>query len=69
MKIGLLNIATNRYLEFADNLYNSAREYFLSKEGHDIKFFLFTNKPEEVKRTDVKVIYQEHYPWLPPFDC
>lgn len=63
MKIGLLNIATNRYLEFVDNLYNSAREYFLSKEGHEISFFLFTNKPEEVKRTDVKVIYQEHYPW------
>jgi histo-blood group ABO system transferase len=63
MKIGLLNIATNRYLEFVDNFYDSAREYFLSKEGHEINFFLFTNLPDKVTRTDVTLVNQEHYPW------
>jgi histo-blood group ABO system transferase len=63
MKIGLLNIATNRYLEFIDGLYNSALEYFLAKEGHEVTFFLFTNLPDNVKREDTTVIYQEHYPW------
>jgi histo-blood group ABO system transferase len=63
MKIGLLNIATNRYLEFVDNLYNSANEYFLAKDGHEIFFFLFTNLPDSIKRKDIQVINQEHYPW------
>lgn len=63
MKIGLLNIATNRYLEFANNLYNSARDFFLSKTSHEITFFLFTNRPDDIKREDVIVVPQEHYPW------
>jgi histo-blood group ABO system transferase len=63
MKIGLLNIATNRYLEFVDTLYDSARKFFLSKEDLEVNFFLFTNLPEKVLRTDVTVINQEHYPW------
>lgn len=63
MKIGLLNIATNRYLEFAENLYNSAKEFFLSKTSHEITFFLFTNRPDDIKREDVIVVPQEHYSW------
>lgn len=63
MKIGLLNIATNRYLEFVDPLYDSAKKYFLSKEGHEVHFFLFTNLPDMVKRKDLTIIDQEHYPW------
>jgi histo-blood group ABO system transferase len=63
MKIGLLNIATNKYLEFIDNLYDSAKNYFLSQEGHEISYFLFTNLPNDIKRNDVTVIPQEHYPW------
>lgn len=63
MKIGLLNIATNRYLEFADNLYDSADKYFLSNGDHEIYYFLFTNIPDKVKKDNVKVIEQKHYPW------
>jgi histo-blood group ABO system transferase len=63
MKIGLINIATNKYLEFVDPLYDSAKKYFLSKEGHEIRFFLFTNLPDIVKRNDVTIVNQEHYPW------
>jgi histo-blood group ABO system transferase len=63
MKIGLLNIATNRYLEFVDGLYDSANKFFLSKGAFELHYFLFTNLPGGVNRDDVNVIYQEHYPW------
>lgn len=58
MKIAHLVIATNRYMEFAQPLLDSANKYFL--KGHTVTMFLFTNVPaiEGVIRVD-----QEHYPW------
>jgi histo-blood group ABO system transferase len=63
MKVGLLSIATNRYLEFVDGLYDSANKFFLSKGDFELHYYLFTNLPDEVKRDDINKIYQEHYPW------
>lgn len=63
MKIGLINIATNRYMEFAENLYNSADKFFLSNEGYEVHYFLFTNLPGKIKRDNLIVTNQEHYPW------
>lgn len=41
-KIGLLIIATNKYVEFIPQLLESADEYFLKK--HHVEYFIFTNK-------------------------
>ncbi len=58
MKIGHLVIATNKYMEFAQPLFDSAGKFFLP--GHEVTLFLFTNVPaiEGVTR-----IEQEHFPW------
>jgi histo-blood group ABO system transferase len=58
MQIGLLVIATNKYIEFLPNLLKGVKKNFLKK--HDIEVFLFTNHPN-VK--DVTVIQTEHKPW------
>jgi histo-blood group ABO system transferase len=63
MKIGLLNIATNKYLHFVGPLYESLKKYFLVGTTHEVSIFLFTNLPNEVKSDNVSVIEQEHYTW------
>jgi histo-blood group ABO system transferase len=63
MKIGLLNIATNRYMEFAEPLYKSAIKFFLDRNKHEVTFFLFTNVKPQFKMDNIELIEQEHYPW------
>lgn len=63
MKIGLLNIATNKYIEFAQNLYNSADQYFLKNEDIEVFYFLFTNLIESINHEKLTTIYQDHYTW------
>ena len=41
MKICILTIATNKYIDFIEPLYNSISENFLN--GHEINCILFTN--------------------------
>jgi histo-blood group ABO system transferase len=60
MKVGLLVIATNKYLSFARSLFHSMQNYFLNMPGVERKMFLFTNQPAFPGPVR---IYQKHEPW------
>lgn len=58
MRIGLIVIATNRYIEFVPNLISSVKQNFL--KNHEVEIFLFTNQ----KFIDsVTIIPTDHKPW------
>lgn len=62
-KIGLLVIATNKYVRFLDNLLQSADKHFL--ENEDVTYFVFTNNDDltiNCNRNVVKINI-EHKPW------
>ena len=65
MKIGLLIIATNKYINFLESLISSADNFFLKDQ--EVTYFIFTNKDIEIKsnRSIVK-IKTEHkeWPWM-----
>jgi histo-blood group ABO system transferase len=58
MQIGLIIIATNKYIEFVPRLVASVEKNFLN--NHDVEIFLFTNQKFE---GNVTVIPTEHRPW------
>jgi histo-blood group ABO system transferase len=63
MKICIITIATNTYIQFVERLLNNIEENFLN--GHDIKCLLFTD--HEVETSDnVKVSQIEHKRWPEP---
>lgn len=63
MRICILTIATNKYIQFVERLYNNISENFLN--GHEIECLLFTD--HEVETSDnVKVHQIEHEPWPMP---
>jgi histo-blood group ABO system transferase len=64
MKICILTIATNKYIEFIEPLYNSISENFLN--GHEIECLLFTNLEVEECSDNVKVCQIEHENWPIP---
>jgi histo-blood group ABO system transferase len=61
MQIGLIIIATNKYIEFVPQLVASVEKNFLN--NHDVEIFLFTNQQFE---GNVTVIPIEHrlWPWM-----
>ena len=65
MKVGLLIIATNKYVSFLQNLIDSADKFFL--DGVDVTYYVFTNQEISLS-TDRKVvkIHTEHkdWPWM-----
>ena len=64
MKICILTIATNKYLQFVEKLYNNIEERFLN--GHEINCLLFTEHEIEENSDNVKVHYIDHEPWPMP---
>lgn len=58
MRIGLIVIATNRYIEFVPNLISSVKQNFL--KNHEVEIFLFTN---QTFVDDVTIIQTDHKPW------
>jgi histo-blood group ABO system transferase len=63
MKVCVLTIATNKYIQFVEKLYNHIEENFLN--GHDVNCVLFTE--HEVETSDnVKVCSIEHEEWPMP---
>jgi histo-blood group ABO system transferase len=68
MKIGLLIIATNKYISFLDNLLKSADEFFFKNSNYEVKYFVFTNHKQLNLTTDRKInlIHVEHkdWPWM-----
>ena len=63
MKICILTIATNKYIQFVEELYDNIQENFLN--GHEIECLLFTD--HEVETADnVRVCQIEHEDWPIP---
>ena len=63
MKICILTIATNQYIQFVEKLYNNIEENFLN--DHDIECLLFTEHDVETS-DNVRVSKIEHEPWPVP---
>jgi histo-blood group ABO system transferase len=64
MNIGLLVIATNKYITFLDPLVESINKYFLI--NHNVTIFCFTNIVDHKSADNVKIVEQEHMPWPLP---
>lgn len=63
MKICIITIATNKYIQFVERLLDDVENYFLN--GHNISCLLFTD--QEVETSDnVKVSQIEHKIWPEP---
>ena len=64
MKICILTIATNKYIQFVERLYDNIEENFLN--GHEIKCILFTDHEIEESSDNVKISQIDHEPWPMP---
>jgi histo-blood group ABO system transferase len=64
LNVGLLVIATNKYIDFVSPLWESAKKFFLAGTPHKIHLFVFTNMPN-VPEGAVR-IQHEHKPWPYP---
>jgi len=62
-RVGLLVMATGRYIEFVPALLTSARKHFCT--NHDVIFFIFTDQ-EASLGNDVVLTYQKRLGW--PYD-
>ena len=63
MKILILTIATNKYIQFVERLYDNIEEKFLN--GHEIQGLLFTEHDVETS-DNIKVSQIEHEDWPMP---
>lgn len=64
-KVGLLIIATNKYIQFVKPLIESADSYFLPNQ--DVTYFVFTNQNIDIKskRNIVKIdVEHKDWPWM-----
>ena len=64
MKICILNIATNKYIQFVEQLLESVEENFLN--GHEISALVFTDHEIEEASDNVKISQIDHEPWPMP---
>jgi len=64
MKICILNIATNKYIQFVESLLDSVEENFLN--GHEISALVFTDHEIDESSENVKISQIEHEPWPIP---
>ena len=66
MKIGLLIIATNKYISFLDDLISTADKYFLP--DHNVEYFVFSDHKSINAKSlrSVNLIYVDHkeWPWM-----
>ena len=63
MKVCILTIATNKYIQFVERLLDNIEENFLN--GHDIQCLLFTDHAVETS-DNVTVSQIDHEPWPMP---
>lgn len=68
-KVALLVIATNKYVEFINQLLESADKYFLN--GHNVEYFIFTNKDIDSeldlnlkRKYHVLSVQHKEWPWM-----
>lgn len=61
-KIGLLIIATHKYVQFVQNLLEGADTHFMA--GHEVEYLVFTDqKPDLTSQRRVRVFPAVHAPW------
>lgn len=63
MKICILTVATNKYIQFVERLLDDVEKYFLN--GHEIECLLFTDQDVETSE-NIKVSQIGHKPWPEP---
>ena len=63
MKILILTIATNKYIQFVERLYDNIEDKFLN--GHEIQGRIFTEHDVETS-DNIKVSQIDHEPWPMP---
>lgn len=64
MKICILTIATNKYIQFVEKLLDNIDDNFLN--GHEINCLLFTNHEIEESSDNVKISKIDHEDWPMP---
>ena len=64
MKIGLMVIATNKYISFVGPLWESAKKHFMAGTPHEVSMFVFTDA-QTVPAGTIR-IHHEHAPWPAP---
>lgn len=64
MDICILTIATNKYIQFVQDLYDSIGENFLT--NHSVQCLLFTDHEIEESSPNVKISQIDHEPWPIP---
>ena len=64
LNVGLLIIATNKYIEFVAPLWESTKNFFLAGTPHKIHMFVFTNMPDVPEGTTR--IQHDHQSWPYP---
>jgi histo-blood group ABO system transferase len=64
MKICILTIATNKYIQFVERLYDNIEDNFLN--GHEIECLLFTDHEIEESSDNVRISQIDHEPWPMP---
>ena len=65
-KIGLLVIATNKYIQFVPPLWESVKRHFLIDQ--DVTMFVFTDKGDELRsmigqEPQIEILAQQHMAW------
>lgn len=63
-KICILNIATNRYIQFVNPLLESIDKNFLT--GHQVDALVFTDREIDVESDRIKISKIDHEPWPIP---
>lgn len=58
--IGVIIVATGKYINFIPRLLEAGKKYFLSK--HNVTFFIMTNEPYAPEK-NVILLYQPHMAW------
>ena len=64
-KIGLLIIATNKYVRFLDSLIESADKWFLPNQ--DVTYFIFTNQDIKInsnRKYVISNVQHKEWPWM-----
>jgi Glycosyltransferase family 6 len=67
MRVALVAIATNKYLDLVLNMLKSASEHFM--RGHDVGYILFTNRDDDPRLREIAnlvAVHCEHTPWPGP---
>lgn len=64
MNVGLLTIATGKYIKFISPLWESAKKHFLT--NHNVTMFVFTDSLDFIPGKNQVKIFQKHIPWPGP---